>query len=173
MGEETSGRFSAPSQSQVIRSCSCSRASTLASRLFFFFPQWRELVHLVHSLDVDLWIIDTKEILDGYEKSLSTNIPRQAWWQQSMLAYLLPALAWRAARRQARWFRDDEEGILLVCKRELIQHSWFLINSSVIYNRHGLRAQTARLPLYTHTHSLSHTDWVRAQMLVCFSLKGH
>ncbi len=132
--------------------------------------------------DVDLWIIDTKEILDRYEKSLSTSIHWQAWWQQSMLVYLLPTLAWRAARRQARWFRDGEEGILLVCKRELIQHSWFLINSGVIYNRYGLRAQTAQLPplrtcarthARTHAHTHAHTYYVIAWLPVCFSPKTH
>lgn len=39
----------------------------------------------------------------------------------------------RAARWGVPWFRDGGEGILLVCKRELIQHSCFLINSGVIY----------------------------------------
>lgn len=137
--------------------------STLVSRLLFLFPSEKnKLVPLVHSPDVDLWIIDTQEILECYEKSLSTNIHRQAWWRQSMLVYPLPTLAWRAARRQAQWFSDGKEGILLVCKRELIQRSWFLINSGVIYNRCGLSAQTAQLPpllslTHMRTHACTHT----------------
>lgn len=122
------------------------------------FPTWSyKSIHLVYGPDLNSWIIDTQEILDCNEKSLSTNIHQRPWWRQSVPVYPLSTLGRWAVRWQAQWFKDEERGILLVCKRELIQRSWFLINSGVIYNRSRLRADSSVTPS-SHTHLLLNTN---------------
>lgn len=123
--------------------------------------KWNKLVHLVHSPNMDLWIIDPEEIADRYENHYPPTITGRH--DDSNLSCCTCFLCyWLAAKRQAQWFRDSEDGILLICKRELIQHSWFLINSSLIYNRHRVTTLTA----ITCTHTRLYIYYVSLAAIV-------